>query len=358
MSPFKPFYNDWLDVSSLFEKPKQSIQDIIPLNVNLDVDFFKSLSFETDDLKKYRIDAAKNAFNILGEKPALCFSGGIDSQVMLQSWLEAELPFDVFVLVFKNNLNDHDVSNAYKYCKEIDVKINEIELDVTKFLSRENDVYALKYDSISPHFNVHYKMFNMLQEQGYTGVCCGGNAPGKFDKQNNWGANYIRNPLNFIKYTEVSEFPCLGNFLGFYPELAWSLALQTTEFLFSKNKINFYSYIQSDDTRRYELMRYHNKVESYQRSGVKILSQENKFTGFEKVKLYYENQSKDPWCFEKRFRYPLEKMLNHQIGISTFIFRDNVLDTINDIHKTINYEVKYNTKVVRRKMTRASFNIS
>jgi deoxycytidylate deaminase len=62
-----------------------------------DIDFFENLKFDAQSLKQYRIDAARLCAETLGDKPALCLSGGIDSQAMVQSWHEAGLEFDTII---------------------------------------------------------------------------------------------------------------------------------------------------------------------------------------------------------------------------------------------------------------------
>ena len=92
---------------------------------------------------------------------------------VLCAWQEAGLSFDVFSLTFNDGLNEHDVSHARQYCNTLRVKLNEIHIDIVNFLIRENYDVGIKYRSPSPHFNTHYKLFDLLKAQGYTGVCCG-----------------------------------------------------------------------------------------------------------------------------------------------------------------------------------------
>ena len=123
MSQFKFFYDNWLKVDDLFEVPDPK------LNVNLSVEFFKNLKFDEQSLKSYRIEAAQESCKMLGPKPALCLSGGIDSQAMVSCWKEADLNFEVFTLVFEDDLNMHDVECARNYCDNRGIKLNEIKID-------------------------------------------------------------------------------------------------------------------------------------------------------------------------------------------------------------------------------------
>ena len=325
---YKSFYNDWVDISNLFKKePYQRYYD--HLIVHLDTNFFQNLKFDCDTIRNYRIDCAIKSSQILGHKPALCLSGGIDSQAMVQCWLEARLYFDLFILVFKNDLNKQDVEHARTFARNNGVYLQEIEIDILQFLNRENFDYAIKYDSASPHFNAHYKLFNVLKSKGYTGICCGGDSPIKNVTDNTWGSNFNRNPLNFVNYSSVENLPVIGSFLSYTPELAWSISLLTNSTILPESK--FYSasinHIEQANSERYA-----NKCEAYLKAGLNIMPQKQKYTGFELVKKLLEEETGNGWEFEQRYRYPLQKMLRHPTSSPYFVFRDEVEHLINSIY--------------------------
>ena len=54
--------------------------------------------------------------------------------------------------------------------------------------------------------------------------------------------------------------------------------------------------------------KYEAKLIGYRRIGFDLVPQPQKYTGFELVKDYFEEQTGDGWAFEKRFRYPLTRM--------------------------------------------------
>lgn len=291
------------------------------LKVNLEDSFFNNLRFDTDSLKLYRIEAATHTAEKLGDNPALCLSGGIDSQSMVYAWLEAGLKFDVVSCVFNNDLNKHDVDTAIEFCKIHDINLKLIPLNVTQFLNRENLDYAVKYKSSSPQFNVHYKFFNMLREIGYTGACCGGVA--LFRDEGNWGTNLKYNIFNFINYVQSSGFMVQGSFLSYYPKLAWSIGLLTREVDLPRTGV--YS---NDLFDLFEKERYKAKSEGYTKAGFKIIPQPAAFTGFEEVKRYYESITKDGWEFEKRFRHPIQnlhKVLKNKIDAVQLDLSENQL---------------------------------
>lgn len=331
MQQFKHFYNDWLDCSKL-DKETDLNKKIEYLPMNLDVYFFNNLRFDSESLKSYRIEAAKKCAETLGDKPALCLSGGADSQAMIQCFYEAGLNFDVYALVFNNDLNIHDISFAREYTKKHNIKLNEVEINIHTFLTRENQDYAIKYNCYSPHFNTHFKLYNILRERGYTSVVSGGNAPVQsleLDNRVSWGGGYGRNQLSFIKYSQISGFLCQGNFLSFYPQLAWSISILTpiTHYMRPTSHITWKEKLSRDEER------YRDKITGYRSVGLDVIPQQTKYTGFELVKKYYEDMTGDGWTFEKRFRYPLERMLKaDRYGLPEIYLPEEIRKTIEHLN--------------------------
>jgi len=290
------FYNGWLEYD--IDDPNIGIRS---LKTNIGYDFFDNLRFDSESLKSYRVNAARLISKTLGDRPALCLSGGVDSQAMIYCWLEAGLKFDVVSCIFHNNLNLHDVDTARDFCKIHGLNLIEIPLNVIQFLNRENIDYAIKYKSSSPHFNVHYKLFNMLQDMGYSGACCGGVA--LFKDGDSWGTNFRYNIFNFINYVKESKFNVQGSFLSYYPELAWSVGLLTKDMILPTNGMPSNELFNS-----YDEIRYSAKVDGYHKAGLKVIPQKKGYTGFEEVKKYYESITKDGWEFEKRFRHSIQNI--------------------------------------------------
>lgn len=302
MSQFKFFHDDWLDCSDLFLEQYRESND---LRVDLDLDFFENLSLEPEALRSYRIEAAELTAKSIGSKIALCMSGGVDSQCMVQSFKDANIDCDVYVLKFNDDLNKHDVDHALKYCADHKIPVNVIDINVLNFLSMFNYEYATRYKSISPHFNVHYKLFDILKDMGYDGVVAGGQTPLFTTHNNTWGTNFTRSIMGYIRYSEISGFKCQGNFLGFNPKLTWGISLLTLPVYEYKNIV---SSISIQKIREYwEDLRYLQKIRGYKRAGFDVMPQKHKYTGFELVKKYLEEKTGDGWTFERLYRHPLEQ---------------------------------------------------
>ena len=300
---FEPFRNRWLTFTDILDP----FAECITYDVNLDVDFFASLKLDSESTLQYRISAAKSAAAQLGDNPVLCFSGGVDSQAMLQCWREAGLKFDVAILEFENNLNKHDVSIALEYCNAHGIEPIILNLKVIQFLTRDCIELGTKYKCTSPHFITHYKMFDMLRNLGYTGICCGGTAFAR--NHTEWGPVPSAAQSNYIEYSNRNQFPVIGNFLGYDPNLCWSIALLTPEH--DVEWATRYPRIIADANSA----RYAAKVIGYRTHGFDIIPQENKYTGFELIKEYFEEKFNDGWAFEKMFRLPLQKKFGTAHGV-------------------------------------------
>lgn len=94
------------------------------------------------------------------------FSGGIDSEVVVQSFLKAQIPVRAAILRFKKDLNIHDISYAVIFCEQNNVPYYFFDLDIEEFF--ESGLawdYADLTQSVSPQFLP--TMWCMDQIDGY-----------------------------------------------------------------------------------------------------------------------------------------------------------------------------------------------
>ena len=70
-----------------------------------------------------------------GNQPIwISYSGGIDSECVIRSFMEAGIPFNVATTKFKGELNEYDLYFARKFCRENNIELHEIQIDIEKFL--------------------------------------------------------------------------------------------------------------------------------------------------------------------------------------------------------------------------------
>ena len=102
-------------------------------------------SFKTECIRAARL-ISENV-----KKPALvCFSGGIDSEVVVRSFQEANVDFEVGImnLTFRDNnsINQHDIKYALDYVKKHNIKHTIINIDFENFLRTQLLTGAKKYN--------------------------------------------------------------------------------------------------------------------------------------------------------------------------------------------------------------------
>jgi len=101
-----------------------------------------SCTQEAMDWRSECIRAADLMYQSTDKHIVVHFSGGIDSEIICRSFLEAGRPFKVRICNFKNNLNKHDIDFAVKFCKENNVEYSFFDLDIEEFL--ESDCYQYR----------------------------------------------------------------------------------------------------------------------------------------------------------------------------------------------------------------------
>jgi hypothetical protein len=193
----------------------------------------------------------------------LMVSGGVDSQTMLWCWLNSGVEFQVYSFRLVNSCgkiyNEHDYKNLQLFAENHSIRIKFVDFNIFDFLHNRLDVYAAKYTCTSPQITAHMAMSELISKG--TKLLSGNFIPGGL---------YTYTILGLERYAKQSGFSVIPFFLMHDPELAGNL-------------------IQYDTSKRFkEPMPYSRKVKLLEAAGVPIIPQEDKFTGFEKIKDYYD----------------------------------------------------------------------
>jgi hypothetical protein len=230
----------------------------------------------------------------------LLVSGGIDSQAMLYLWMKSGVEFNVISYQYNDEFNAHDLVQLKEFSSLHNIKVEYRDLDLLAFLQNEYHDYATRYRCTSPQICTHMKMTEGLEG---TSIFSG---------------NFIHSQTAFItdallglhRYGVKTNKPIIPFFF-----------LETPEFAYSFQPIhNQYEY---DLTNSYAV-----KVQAYHQAGFPVIAQSEKFTGFEKVKDYYDLHFKDQVTVQQRIefsnkpskrtfdlllRYPYEKLLGERL---------------------------------------------
>lgn len=103
--------------------------------------------------------------NSPGLVPNIAFSGGIDSEVVVRTFMSIGIPFRVIIYKFANELNLHDISFAVSFCEEHKIDYELRHIDVLSFWESE-EFYKLadEIKCVSPQLCTHLHFFEPLKD--------------------------------------------------------------------------------------------------------------------------------------------------------------------------------------------------
>jgi hypothetical protein len=113
------------------------------------------------NFKQESINAAKQIYrDSNGKQIYISLSGGVDSEFIVRSFLEAEVPFEAITARFENNANEYDLFYVDKLQSKYGFKVNILDIDVEKFLETKMMDYAVPTKTASPQFALHMYLWD------------------------------------------------------------------------------------------------------------------------------------------------------------------------------------------------------
>lgn len=171
-------------------------------------------------LKEECILAAKQ---IYAEYPDIyiALSGGWESQICLQSFIEAGITPNVYILKFPTELNARDYNVATSQCKKFNITPKIIDVSFESFIKEHMMITANKYQT--------YSFFQSLQAHHISKLNKNVLLVDKLDLRRDVNPDmswsYIRNEdFNFWpdRFNTVNEKKIVNNFFSYSPELMYS----------------------------------------------------------------------------------------------------------------------------------------
>ena len=189
-------------------------------------------------------------------------SGGVDSQSMLYSWILSKKNFRVYFVRYLINgepVNNYDLDTLILFCKKFNIDLNFLEFDIIDFLETRLNEIATKHDCSSPHICTHMRISELVPigTAIFSGEPLGNGTPINYAIL---GLSRYSNSLKFNNSRKMVPFFFLET-----PQIAYSFKVWNQV---SKKSIK--------------------KVTSYIEHNFDIIMPEKKFTGFEKIKEYYD----------------------------------------------------------------------
>lgn len=164
--------------------------------------------------------SAKRIVEKYGDKVSLLFSGGLDSEVMLRSFVaNGSLP-NVVIVRFANYLNHHDLNYATQVCEQLQITPNFLDIDIEKFWQEEVFKYTDPIQLTSPQIAVILWAIEQID-----GVACVG--AGENFLQREYGKETFYDvesevSLGFYRWFIHKNKPGIPAFFQYTPEQMYS----------------------------------------------------------------------------------------------------------------------------------------
>ena len=250
--------------------------------------------------------AAKEIYysaKLLKQEVFLCLSGGVDSEAMLQAFLFAEVPFKAIIMRFNDNLNDFDIQEILDFCESQRIPYEIFDLNLFDFFESGKYLeYGKKYQCQSPQLATHLYLCDHIKgcpvlswqaPEVYYHIKEGGERVSSKGLPNCLHAVYLR-------YFVANKRMGVPFFFLYTPELL--TAFFHLPFI---QRIIFFGRQGAHACGSYEL-----KCIKYRGSGFPVWPKGQAYTGFEKVKDYYDLKDQKAYGlgFNHRYRVPLKKL--------------------------------------------------
>ena len=192
------------------------------------------------------------------------YSGGIDSEVTVMSFLEAGVSITADIMCFEDDLNQHDVRYAFEFCRSHNVPFKVHNLNIRKFFAGQMYDYADVTHCASPQLCA--TMWLVDQIDGYPvigqGECV------LVLKDDRWVFRESEMVNSFYRYYMVTDREGIPGFHQYTPEQMLSFFKDTTFLPY----MNLTSGKTSNKTTKPEIYQKYFPIEP-----------RPKYTGFEKV---------------------------------------------------------------------------
>jgi hypothetical protein len=191
----------------------------------------------------------------------LLFSGGINSEVVVRSFVAAGIPFTAHILRFGDEINAHDIVHNIQFCKAHGVCYKMHDLNILQFFEADLYDYAAVSQCVSPQVCVMMWLIDQLD--GYVVM---GSKPNLVRRPSGrWALRESETANALYRYCLATDRPGVPGFHQYTPELMLSYLLDSI------------SHLRSDESCK-------NQIELYTR----FLERHSRYTGYELVMNQYE----------------------------------------------------------------------
>ncbi len=223
--------------------------------------------------------AAREIYATIKRPPSILMSGGVDSEVVAESFRVQGIPFRAIIFKFEKNLNQHDVEWAIKYVQDHKVNFEIIPFDIVRFYKSE-EIKHLAQITLCPYpmLITQAKMVDFLQARG--DFALGGGSDPRYRYINNQWLYFTEEYEDCAKRLQIIKgFSAQVSFFLWRSEIFYAHASDPfIEKIFSvKNPEKTFSY-----QYKHEFLKQHFNVKSRE-----------KFRGYEKFTDLHQNTTQN-----------------------------------------------------------------
>lgn len=188
---------------------------------------YKPITREMDSWMLEIDNTTKNIAKSTTKPIFLCFSGGIDSEVVALSLIKNNIDFTILTVKHTEGTNSHDIHYTYEFCKKHNIKQVIVDLDVTEFFTNGiKDYIQQGYKAIRIFRYLQLFILETVEKMGGCAILCSGEQV----------------------YCNIEGEICLNRDLGYMMALEWCKNNNTLHYpyFFEQNSELFASYMKLD----------------------------------------------------------------------------------------------------------------
>lgn len=246
--------------------------------------------------------AAQLIYQNAKQEILLPFSGGIDSEAMVESFRKEAIPFTALIFDY-NGFNEFDIGFAKRYCARHSIPTKIVTVDLERFfLSQEHLEIAREFECRSPQLAVHLHAIKKVE--GF--VVFPHNPIALYNRGSHFYWEFPQNLyLSFDRFFAKTGRGGVGLFFLYTPELIYSYVT-----------LPIYRELLTRPRRHWTIFSrdpYLIKCELFRQGGFDAQPKPAKATGFEKFRIHLNQQNKGRYqhdYFDEQYRRPMEEITN------------------------------------------------
>lgn len=174
-----------------------------------------------------------------GKKFSLLFSGGMDSELVLRSYLELNHSFDVNIFRYENNYNIYDVSHAVVVCEALGVPYKIIDFNLEKYYESDAEEISELAQIDRPRALPQLKFIDYVDHIPIIGAsdCRWYREHDNYNTRSPWCVQCFEHDIGYSKYIREINRPAVAEWFKWtpgvvlsYTQLNWFKKLVTDQF--------------------------------------------------------------------------------------------------------------------------------